>query len=419
MPRILYSLIIVLLQPVVLLRLYFKSRKTPAYRHRIAEHYGFNAPQLDACIWLHAVSVGEAITAKAIIEHLLATQACPVLVTTTTPTGAEQVKRMFGDRVIHRYLPQDIHYCLNRLIKHSQPKLLLVMETELWPNLIALCEKKSLPIMLLNGRLSEKSARSYAKFSRSIAKMLAAINILCIQTEQDAQRFISLGAASERCIVVPSLKFEATITEQQQEQASALLEQHQLLGRFVWIAASTHTGEDEIVLAAHQAVLKQHPEALLILVPRHPERFDAVAGLCEVAGLATERLSQNPSATKAQVLLLDQMGQLLSYYGVADVAFVGGSLNGGGGHNIMEPALWHLPVLSGPGLFNFQAVSDEMQANEGLTIVNDARQLQTQLQRLTDPEQRNLQADKAYAVAQRNKGGLALTIQQIAKLLPS
>ena len=419
MPRILYSFILIVLQPLVLLRLWFKGRKASAYRQRILERYGFNAPRLNGCIWLHAVSVGEAITAKPVIEYLLANTDRPILVTTTTPTGADQVHRMFGERVTHRYMPQDISLCLNQLVKHCSPALLLVMETELWPNLIHLCKRKAVATMLINGRLSEKSARSYAKFGGLTAAMLRNLSALCIQTQLERQRFIDLGALPEHCVTIPSLKFEAVIDESNHKQAETLREQYQLVPRFVWIAASTHAGEDEIVLAAHKALLQKHPSALLILVPRHPERFSVVADLSDAKGMKTARYSNTEPVGDSHVWLLDKMGQLLNFYGVANVAFVGGSLNGGGGHNIMEPALWSKPVLSGPGLFNFQAVSDEMYAQGGLSIVNNDRDLFDHLQRLSGRQECALQGKKAYAVALNNKGGLALTVAQINKLLPS
>lgn len=418
MPRSLYSILVILLQPMVLLRLWFKGAKAPAYRQRIRERYGFDAPNFEACVWVHSVSVGETITAKPVIEYLLKHSALPVLVTTTTPTGAAQVLRLFGERVTHRYMPQDISVCLQRLLSRCKPKLLIVMETELWPNLIHTCWRNAVPTMLVNGRLSAKSAQAYAKLGGLTTNMLRHIDTLCVQTDTEQQRFIALGASPERCVTVPSLKFEATISEAQRAHAAQVRVTQALCDRFVWIAASTHPGEDERILAAHADLLVRRPDALLILVPRHPERFDTVAQLCDARGLATVRHSTAQSVADNAVWLLDEMGLLMTFYGVADVAFVGGSLQGGGGHNLMEPALWSLPVLSGPGLFNFQAVSEQLCAAQALTIVSDERQLSAALIRLLDTSLRQQQGANALAVAQRNKGGLEQTISQIKQLFP-
>ena len=418
MPRFFYSVILCLIQPLVLLRLVYKSMPSPAYRHRIKERYGFGAPALEASVWVHAVSVGEAITARGVIEHLLATQTLPVVVSTTTPTGAAQVQRMFGDRVIHRYLPQDISGCMRVFMRRIQPRILIVMETELWPNLIACCNAARVPVMLVNGRLSTKSAKGYGRLGGLTRHMLAGVNTLCVQTETECQRFVALGAAIENCCVVPSLKFDATVTDEHRLQAAEKHQQWVLQDRFVWLAASTHTGEDEILLAAHKQLLAEQASALLILVPRHPERFDTVAELAIAQGFKVGRFSdQVQSLDNIDVLVLDAMGQLMWAYGLAQAVFVGGSLNGGGGHNIVEPALWSKPVLSGPGLFNFQAVSEQMSAAGGLSIVVDADAILQQLLRLQSPSVSDEQGQQALTVANSNKGGLALSLVEIDKLL--
>ena len=418
MQRFFYSLLLIIGQPLVLLRLLLKSRRQRAYRLRLPERYGFAAPRLAGCIWVHAVSVGETITAQPVIEHLLSAHSeTPLVVTTTTPTGAAQLQKLFGRRVIHRYLPQDINGCLHRFMKAVKPQLLVVMETELWPNLVATAASRSVPVVLANGRLSARSAAAYARFPGLVAPMLQALTLLAVQTETERQRFMALGAPAARCKVMPSLKYEATISTEQRQQADIWRSRWQLQQRFVWIAASTHQGEEAIALAAHQELLKQVAEALLILVPRHPERFDRVAVLCRQNGLRLARYSQQQTPQQAEVLLADVMGRLLSLYGLAKVAFVGGSLNGGGGHNIMEPALWALPVITGPGRFNFQDVSEQMQQAGGLSLVTDAEALAQRLLVLQATAPRQQQGAAAQAVAASNRGGLAMLLAELEGLL--
>ncbi len=417
MPRFIYSFCLILLQPLVLMRLFIKSRGLKAYRNRISERYGFNAPKLEQCIWVHAVSVGESITAKPVIEHLLQHSSIPIMVTTTTPTGAEQVRRMFGERVIHRYMPQDISWCVRAFIRACKPKLLLIMETELWPNTVHVCSKGGIPLILLNGRLSQKSANAYGKITAITAPMLAKIDCLLVQTKLEKQRFESLGAKAEALSVVPSLKFEASLPDSLIKGASAKRAELACADRFVWIAASTHKGEEDIILAAHKQLIKTMPQALLILVPRHPERFDTVAGLCDQQGLSYARYSLGQNAKGVSVLLGDVMGQLMGLYGVADIAFVGGSLNQGGGHNIMEPALWAKPIISGPGRFNFWAVSEQMLAAKAMVIVNNADELSQAVQGFNNNEHRQDCGARAKQVALQNRGGLNQTITAIDSYL--
>ena len=278
----------------------------------------------------------------------------PITITCMTPTGSEQIRKLFAEQVGHVYLPYDLPWLQRRLLRKMKPQIGIIMETELWPNLVAECERAEVPLILANARLSERSANGYKRVSWLVRPMFAALDWVAVQSQAEALRFASLGVNKSAMTVTGSIKFDF-------RPPAALLAQAKSLRdgwgeRPVWIAASTHAGEDEQVLRAHQTLLQQQPDALLILVPRHPERFDSVARLVSDAGLLQVRRSQGgvPAAAD-QVLLGDTMGELVMLYACADVAFVGGSLVPNGGHNYLEPAALGLPVLSGPHRFNFTA----------------------------------------------------------------
>lgn len=357
--RFTYSLLLYLLLPFVLMKLWWRGRTNPAYRQRWLERLGYiNASvgleSVQAGICLHAVSVGETMAARPLIEALLATYPeLTVWISSTTPTGSATVERLFAQRVQHSYLPYDTPDAVQRFLNSLQPRLILVMETELWPNLYAACAERKLPIVVVNARLSERSARAYARVKPLVRATLAQVALIAAREEQDAERFQALGAIPSQIKVLGNIKFDAPIPTQVKVQASEL---RQAWGnRLVWVAASTHQGEDELMLQVHQQLVQQFPELLLILVPRHPERFNAVVSLCEQAGLNYQRRTelavlQNSTA----VLVGDSMGELLLWYACADLAFVGGSLVDVGGHNPLEALAFALPVLTGPYVHNFQ-----------------------------------------------------------------
>ncbi|MEJ2481407.1 MAG: lipid IV(A) 3-deoxy-D-manno-octulosonic acid transferase, partial [Acidihalobacter sp.] len=355
--RILYSLLLYLLTPLVIARLYWRGRANPDYHRRIAERFAHyprlpNVPR----IWVHAVSVGEVIASTPLIRRLQSEfPGHRILVTTTTPTGSAQVRRLFHDSVDHCYLPYDLPHVVRRFLRKTRPLIAVIMETELWPNLFAACARRDIPLMIANARLSERSARGYARFASLTRRTLWHISHIAAQGKQDAQRFLELGAPSERVQQAGNIKFDISVPEEQVAQGQALREG--LGSRPVWIAASTHAGEDDILLDAHHRLLEKLPDAFLILVPRHPERFDEVAALCREQGLRSMRRSTGAAcAPDTQVLVGDTLGELLALYAAADAAFVGGSLIPIGGHNPLEPAALGLPVLTGPHIFNFNEV---------------------------------------------------------------
>jgi 3-deoxy-D-manno-octulosonic-acid transferase len=420
--RVLYTLLSTLALPAVVLRLWWRGRRLPGYRQRMLERFGWVklARSEKPLVWVHAVSVGETIAAVPVVEFLLARGDVQVLVTSMTPTGSERVQSLFSDRVLHCYMPYDLPWLLNRFLKKAQPSLALIMETELWPNTIRACRLRQIPVVLLNARLSEKSARGYALFPGLTQELLEGLSHVAVQAREDAQRFMELGLPEDACEVTGSIKFDLTLSEELRRDAANLKDIWSLEGqRLIWIAASTHAGEEEQVLQAFAALKQVQPQALLMLVPRHPDRFEQVAKLCEESGHQWLRRSQgqDPDA-EVDILLGDTMGEMLLLYGVADVAYVGGSLVPTGGHNFIEPAAWGLPLLSGPHVFNFAEVARLMLRSGGLTIVNDASSLAKAAGGLMqDGELRQRQGAAAKQVANANRGALAKVQRLVSRYI--
>ncbi|WP_130928210.1 MULTISPECIES: lipid IV(A) 3-deoxy-D-manno-octulosonic acid transferase [unclassified Pseudomonas] len=423
MNRTLYTALFYLGLPLVAIRLWLRARKAPAYAKRIGERFTLGMPTLQpGGIWVHAVSVGESIAAAPMIRALLERYpALPITVTCMTPTGSERIQALFANesRIQHCYLPYDLPCAAARFLDRVQPKLAVIMETELWPNHIHQCAKRGIPVALANGRLSQRSAKGYGRFSKLTAPMLAEMSLLAVQTEAEAQRFRDLGARSETVDVTGSIKFDLTIDPQLLQRAADLRSQWQAQDRPLWIAASTHEGEDEVVLDAHRRLLANHPDALLILVPRHPERFNSVFDLCQREGFATVRRSTGANVdAQTRVLLGDTMGELLFLYALADSAFVGGSLVPNGGHNLLEPAALAKPVLSGPHLFNFLDIAAQLREAGALAEVDDAEGLAVEVQRLFElPRDAQRMAEAGLAVMRRNQGALQRLLDGLARLI--
>ncbi|MED7665756.1 3-deoxy-D-manno-octulosonic acid transferase [Pseudomonas moraviensis subsp. stanleyae] len=423
MNRTLYTALFYLGLPLVAIRLWLRARKAPAYAKRIGERFTLGMPTLQpGGIWVHAVSVGESIAAAPMIRALLERYpTLPITVTCMTPTGSERIQALFANepRIQHCYLPYDLPCAAARFLDRVQPRLAVIMETELWPNHIHQCAKRGIPVALANGRLSERSAKGYGRFSKLTAPMLAEMSLLAVQTEAEAQRFRDLGARPETVEVTGSIKFDLTIDPQLLQRAAELRSQWQALERPVWIAASTHEGEDEVVLNAHRRLLASHPDALLILVPRHPERFNSVFELCQREGFATVRRSTRANVdAQTSVLLGDTMGELLFLYALADSAFVGGSLVPNGGHNLLEPAALAKPVLSGPHLFNFLDIAAQLREAGALAEVDDAEGLAVEVQRLFElPRDAQRMAEAGLAVMRRNQGALQRLLDGLGRLI--
>ena len=423
MNRTLYTALFYLGLPLVAIRLWLRSRKAPAYAKRIGERFSLGLPSMQpGGIWVHAVSVGESIAAAPMIRALLARYPqLPITVTCMTPTGSERIHALFANepRIQHCYLPYDLPCAAARFLDRVQPKLAVIMETELWPNHIDQCARRGIPVALANARLSERSAKGYGRFARLTAPMLAQMSLFAVQTEAEAQRFLRLGARPETVQVTGSIKFDLSIDPQLLQRATELRQQWQAMERPVWIAASTHEGEDAVVLDAHRQLLGNYPNALLILVLRHPERFDSVHELCRQQGFATVRRSAaEPVLATTSVLLGDTMGELLFLYALADSAFVGGSLVPNGGHNLLEPAALAKPVISGPHLFNFLEIAAMLREAGALQEVDDAEGLAVAVQRLFElPQDARKMADAGLKVLKANQGALQRLLDGLGRLL--
>ncbi|EGQ9349973.1 lipid IV(A) 3-deoxy-D-manno-octulosonic acid transferase [Vibrio parahaemolyticus] len=413
--RIVYTLLLALASPLLLFGLYKSKPNKPKFGSRWREHFGIT-PKLksnDKPIWIHAVSVGESIAATPLIKALKEQNPeQSILVTTTTSTGAEQIAKL-GDLVEHRYMPIDFGFAIKGFLKAVQPKQMLIIETELWPNTLHNVYKAGIPITVVNARLSEKSCHNYAKIQLLFNQLHPCLTQVLCQTDSDAERFERLGVEKKKLSVTGSIKFDIQISEQVKQQGQQLRAQ---LGndRPIWIAASTHKGEDELVLDAHRQVLKSHPNALLVLVPRHPERFDDVFTLCQHQGFNTvRRTSTHAVETNTQVYLGDTMGEMLVLIGAADICFMGGSLIGDkvGGHNVLEPTALGLPIINGPSYFNFKEIVDTLISTDALVLLQDSHQLGTTILHLVNsPQQCEQMGSRSNEFMKHNQGALSRTV---------
>lgn len=386
---------------------------------RWKEHFGFT-PTIPNCqqpIWIHAASVGETIAVTPLIKQLKSRHPeVDIVLTTTTSTGAEQAERL-GDLVTHRYTPVDFSFAINKFIQIIKPAQLLIVETELWPNTLNTVSQANIPITLLNARLSEKSYRGYKKILPLFTPMAKQLSTVLCQYDDDAARFAKLGVAREKLVVTGSIKFDISITDSVVAQGNHLREQ---LGenRPIWIAASTHEGEDEQLLSAHRQLLSTTPKALLILVPRHPERFTHVTKLAQELGFPTVSRSSGSTINRdTQVYVGDTMGEMLTLMQASDVCFMGGSLLGRkvGGHNMLEPAALGIPTLTGPSYYNFTDITHALVAAKACKIIHDEADIVTQLTVwLTDKQKRTACGQQALSVVNKNTGAIKRTLAQIA-----
>jgi 3-deoxy-D-manno-octulosonic-acid transferase len=370
--------------------------------------------------WIHAVSVGEAIAAAPLVEGIRRTwPALPLVVSTVTETGAHVVRERFAGLAAHRYLPLDFPGAARRVIASIDPAFFVGMETELWPNLLRGLAARGVPTMIANGRLSDRSFRRYRLVRGAMRRVLADVTVFAMQSDEDARRVIALGALPERVVVAGNLKHEPL-----PDPAGAADLWHRLLGlargQPVWIAGSTHRGEDEIVLEAHRRARASRPDLVLVLAPRHPERVGEVTKLIESGGFAATRRSELPSGRGpvAAVIVLDTVGELAQLYSIADVVFVGGSLVPLGGHNMLEPALRGKPVLFGPHTANFRESATVLLEGGGGVVVDDATELAAELQRLlADADLRTHRGAAARAAAASRQGAVRTTLDLVARYL--
>jgi len=421
-----YTLLLYLISPLLTARLLWRSRQAPAYRRRWWERWGFGTWRSDRpTIWIHAVSVGEVMAALPLAEAILDKHPdFPIVMTTTTPTGSDRVTAAFGDRVHHAYIPYDMPGPIRRFISRSRPALVIVMETEIWPNLFHACQRHGIALMLANARLSQRSADRYARFRGFAAETLACCQRIAAQGVKDAERFVLIGARKESIVETGNIKFDFPLPERLSQNLVALrtLWHHDPTHpRPVWLAASTHEGEEEQILEALAMVRRTIPDLLLVISPRHPERFAGVADLCSAKGYHVVRRSASRNqgtAPDCDVFLGDTMGELLDLYAAADLAFVGGSLIPRGGHNVIEPAALRCPILLGPHMFNFDEISQNMLGADAAIQVTDAQSLAKQvIILLNDPRRRAGLAERAHAVFESSQGALPRTMTLITELL--
>jgi 3-deoxy-D-manno-octulosonic-acid transferase len=404
-----YTILLYLLMPVVILRLAWRGIRAPAYWRRWPERFGMLAPALgERVIWIHAVSVGEVMAAEPLVQALFKQRPDhSILITTVTPTGSARVMALFGNDVAHVYAPYDLPGVVSRFLDRVRPQLAIVMETELWPNLFHACQQRSVPLLLINARLSEKSVTGYRRVRSLAAQTLSAVTEIAAQSAQDADRFRSLGAAERRITVTGNMKFEQRTPPGLLEQA-ALLRRDWGVDRAVWVAGSTHEGEDELLLDVFRQLRKPFGNCLLVLVPRHPERFERVAELSRQRGYNTLlRSEQAPCTAETDVFIGDSMGELALFYAASDVAFTGGSLVPHGGHNMLEPAALGVPVVTGPQVFNFVEICELLlQAGAGEKVENTAGLLTILSRWLGDADERHRVGQRGRTVVEKNRGAL-------------
>ncbi len=411
--RLLYTTLLYLLVPFVLLRLLWRGFQLHDYWRRWNERFGFvSRPEQDVAVWVHAVSVGESLAALPLIRALVAKHGeRRVLVTTMTPTGSARVREALGSKVLHTYVPYDLPDAVARYIKRMRPQQVVVMETELWPNLFRALARRKIPLTIANARLSPRSFRGYSRFRGSISGVLADCSCIAAQSEADAQRFRLIGAAASKVSVMGNIKFDMALPEVQIEQGRALRD-----GAPAWIAASTHEGEEDAALTVHREVIKTFPDARLILVPRHPQRFDAVEKLIQKTTLSMQRRSAlDGSAPGASVLLGDSMGEMFMYFSMADIAFVGGSLVPVGGHNVLEPAALGLPVLFGPQMHNFIAARDLLlETSAAEQVSDDVKLAYAVLALMRDPARAQAMGQAGQQAVAANRGALNKLLSLLA-----
>lgn len=420
MARFLYSVLLAFLLPFALLRLYVRGFREPRYRQRWTQRLGFiPVSEPGQTIWLHAVSVGEVRAAIPLVRALLERYpACRLHITTTTPTGAATLEQLFSGQVSHSYFPYDLPWSVGQYLERLRPVRVLVMETEIWPNLFYACARRDIPLCLLNARLSETSLQAYRRVSGLMAKALQQVTMIAARSEADRRRWLTLGADAGRVTVVGNLKFDLVVEPSTTDQAA---EWRRRWGntRRVWVAGSTHPGEDRQVLKAQQRLLRTQPAALLILVPRHPERAGDIMALCQQLDLNSLLSGQaNRLDESVQVLVGDRLGELAVFYQACETAFIGGSLVPHGGQNPLEAVVAGVPVVTGKHTENFADVYQLLAAaNAVVTVKSSAQLADTTRSWFEDPAAAQVAVRNAREVLEQNTGATQRTLVLLQRLL--
>jgi 3-deoxy-D-manno-octulosonic-acid transferase len=407
--RAFYSGLFYLLIPFIFVRLIWRSLKAPAYRYRWGERFGFYNRKF-ACnvIWFHAVSVGEVEALFPLVRNIQRQHPdAKLLITTTTPTGSARVKAVMQDSVEHVYLPYDVPCAVNRFVRRFKPRIAVIMETEIWPNLFACCGRNKVPLYIINARLSEKSAGGYQKIPALISPALAQVKLIAAQTQDDARRFVAIGAKVDTVRTLGNIKFDVDVSSDIIEQGLRL-KADLFGGRFVWLIASTHKDEEAIFFEIYKKIKPIVPGLLLVIVPRHPERFGEVKKLCEQHQLVVvTRTSDEVCDSHVDVYLADTMGELKMLYAAADVAFVGGSMVPVGGHNILEALAVGTPVLFGPYMANFKEIAQGVLRHNAAMQCQDKDEIISAIGHLyADVGYRQSLAEKGRAFIRQNQGAV-------------
>ena len=412
MLRAAYSLFLYAVSPAIFLQLWLRGRKASAYRKRWAERLGLYRATLEQqTLAFHCASVGEIMAASPLIKQLMTDfPKQKITITCNTPTGSEQIVKIFGDSVQHIYLPLDFHGSVKRFLNRLRPTAIVILETELWPNLIIQAEKRNTPVLVLNARLSEKSAKGYQLLAPLSRQLMRSITVLAAQNQADIDRFKLLGLEDSQAEVVGSIKFDIQLSEQVKERAGLLRNKLNNYG-FIWVAGSTHPGEHKQIIAAHKMLCKTEVKSLLIIAPRHPEQFNKVAELLRDEKIAHGRWSENDLVDQP-VLIADTMGEMLTFFGVAHCAFIGGSLIQRGGHNPLEAAALSVPIITGPSYYNFMHIYSQLMAKNACTEVHDASALYQQLLSYAkSPQQAAAGGEEALKIVQSNSGAIEKSIK--------
>ena len=417
--RLIYNLLIYLAAPVAFLMQLWRGLRDPSYRERLGERFGFGSVLPGETIWIHAVSVGEVQATEPLIKQLLARHPrYPLLLTTVTPTGAARARQLFGETVQLRYVPFDLPGSVRRFFDRVHPRLAMILETELWPNLYAECGRRGVPLVLASARISPRSVGRYRRLVPLFRQALSHGIVIAAQSETDAARFRSIGASPQRTHVTGNIKFDFQPPPGIAERGARWREMN-APDRPIWVAGSTHEGEEDMILEAHRIVLRRFPDALLLLVPRHPQRFDAVRDLLTRRGEAfTNRSSGTAIPRATSVMLGDTMGELMMFYAAADVAFVAGSLVPIGGHNLLEPVSLGRPVLTGPHNFNSEAAAQLLLEAGAARVVANTGQLGAAVSDLLgDRGLRTSMGATGRAVLDANRGALDRLLKLVDPLL--
>lgn len=407
--RHLYNIFLHIVLPLAILRLFWKSLRNRRYRERIAERLArFDITFEDDVIWIHAVSVGELNAAMPLVQFFLEHfKQYRILITTVTPTAAKRVEQLFGDKITHLYAPYDLNVVVNRFLKKVKPIVAIVMETEIWPNLFEACAKNNIPLLIVNARLSKKSAKRYAWIKKLIVPCLNNASHIAVQTIEDRTRFINLGVDEEKLSIMGNLKFEVRLPDDIREVAEALRKRWGMT-KMIFLAASTHAGEEELMIRAYKQVRQHLPNVLLVLAPRHPERAKNIEKLCLKQKLnVVKKTDSEYGALSMDCFIVDTIGDLPLYYAISDIAFVGGSFATIGGHNVLEPAALGKPIIVGPHIENFAQVTHMLQEKGALTIIKNSHYLGNVVRSLLEnPDHRDVMGVAGRKFVFNSRGAL-------------